>query len=149
MKRPVFLSLAAVGLIGLTVPQLLPADELSKKEMRQAKRKAKGRDVPGKAVEKEFKPLELAPLSSVKNPAPVERNRDLALSWQQVQQRAAGVDQEIAAKLAAGGLKRNAPSSDGVFVRRIYLDAVGRIPSPAEAKSFVEDADPKKTRRSH
>ena len=60
MKRPVFLSLAAVGLIGLTVPQLLPAEELSKKEMRQAKRKAKGRDVSGKAVEKEFKPLELA-----------------------------------------------------------------------------------------
>lgn len=144
MKRPLFLSLAAVGLIGLTAPQLLPAEELSKKEMRQAKRKAKGRDVPGKAVEKEFKPLELAPLSSVKNPAPVERNRDLALSREQVRQRAAGIDQEIAAKLAAGGLKRNAPSSDGVFVRRIYLDAVGRIPSPAEAKSFVEDADQKK-----
>lgn len=66
------------------MPQLLPAEELSKREMRQAKKKAKGRDVPGKEVEKEFKPLELAPLSSVKNPAPVERNRDLALSREQV-----------------------------------------------------------------
>ena len=146
MKRPTIISLVAVGLFGLTLPQWLLAEKVSKKderkskkEMREAKRKAKGREVRSETDEKDLKPLVLAPFSSVKNPAPVERNRKLTLSREQVQQMAAGIDREIAAKLTADGQKRNARSSDEIFVRRIYLDAVGRIPSPAEVKSFVKD----------
>ncbi len=144
MKSFACLSLAAVGLLGLTVAQLLPAEELSKKEIRQAKRQAKGRAVPDAAVKRVREPLELAPLSAVKNPPPVAINRKLALSPQQVQQGAAAIDQRIAAKLATEGQNRNAPSSDEIFVRRIYLDAVGRIPTPDEVKSFVKDATPDK-----
>ena len=144
MKSFACLSLAAVGLLGLTVAQLLPAEELSKKEIRQAKRQAKGRAVPDAAVKRVRQPLELAPLSAVKNPPPVAINSELALSRQQVQQGAAAIDQRIAAKLATEGQKRNAPSSDEIFVRRIYLDAVGRIPTPEEVKSFVKDGNPDK-----
>jgi mono/diheme cytochrome c family protein len=34
--------------------------------------------------------------------------------------------------------------SDQEFVRRIYIDVVGLLPSPEEVKSFVADANPKK-----
>ena len=33
---------------------------------------------------------------------------------------------------------------DEIFVRRIYLDAVGRIPTPGEVKSFIKDTNPGK-----
>jgi hypothetical protein len=146
MKRPTLIALAALGLLGLTLPEWLLAEEeskkgerISKKEMRQAKRKAKGRVDRSETDEKELKPIVVAPFSTVKNPAPVARNRKLTLSRQQVQQQSARIDSEIAAKLAADGKKRNASSSDEIFVRRIYLDAVGRIPTPTEVKGFMED----------
>jgi hypothetical protein len=37
-----------------------------------------------------------------------------------------------------------APSSDAEFLRRVYLDLVGRIPSRAEATTFLDDASPDK-----
>jgi hypothetical protein len=41
-------------------------------------------------------------------------------------------------------LKPNAPISDEQFLRRIYLAAVGRIPTGAEAIEFLKHSDPKK-----
>jgi hypothetical protein len=54
------------------------------------------------------------------------------------------IDREIKAgwekeKLAPPGL-----SSDAVFLRRIYLDLIGMIPSYEEATAFLGDADPQK-----
>lgn len=34
--------------------------------------------------------------------------------------------------------------SDAVFVRRAYLDVIGTLPTAAEAKAFIQDANPKK-----
>ncbi len=44
---------------------------------------------------------------------------------------------------AAKGTKMNAPASDETFLRRIYLDVIGRIPSLEESTRFLEckDAD--------
>lgn len=36
------------------------------------------------------------------------------------------------------------PASDEAFVRRIYLDLAGRIPTPEESKTFIEDQRPNK-----
>lgn len=36
------------------------------------------------------------------------------------------------------------PSEDATFVRRIHLDLLGRIPTVAEAQSFLRNSDPKK-----
>ena len=41
-------------------------------------------------------------------------------------------------------LKANAPASDDVLVRRLYLDIVGRIPSVQETQEFVKSNDPQK-----
>ena len=34
--------------------------------------------------------------------------------------------------------------SDAVFVRRVYLDVIGTLPTPAEVRTFLADRDPKK-----
>ncbi len=151
-KTPISLSLAIVALLGLTVPPLLAEKEMTKKEKRQAEREAerqekgreKGKGAKEPADQKDIKLLNLPPFSEVKNPPAVPINRKLSLSAQQVQQGAATIDQKIEAKLKADGQKRNAPSSDLVFVRRVYLDAVGRIPTPDEVIDFVRDTSPNK-----
>lgn len=48
------------------------------------------------------------------------------------------IDQAIAAKFKGPVAKR---TTDAEFVRRVYLDFVGRIPSAAEARAFIADVN--------
>ncbi|MCS5627176.1 MAG: PSD1 and planctomycete cytochrome C domain-containing protein, partial [Planctomycetes bacterium] len=59
----------------------------------------------------------------------------------------AQVDALIDKKLKAEGLKPFPTISDEVFLRRIYLDIAGRIPTPAEAEAFLDGRG--RNRRSH
>jgi hypothetical protein len=52
---------------------------------------------------------------------------------------AAKIDELILAKLAKEKIQPNAPVSDEIFVRRIYLDVVGRIPTIKETTDFLAD----------
>lgn len=52
---------------------------------------------------------------------------------------AAKIDELVNAKLAKEKIQPNAPASDEVFVRRIYLDIAGRIPSIKETTTFLAD----------
>lgn len=72
-------------------------------------------------------------LSSVAGAAPVDPSAAVAK-----------IDQLVLQGLAQGGLKPNADASDEVFVRRVYLDLVGRIPTKAETLAFTGSADPDK-----
>jgi hypothetical protein len=54
------------------------------------------------------------------------------------------IDQLIAAQLREKEMKPNRVASDEVFVRRAYLDLVGRIPTMEEASSFFQSEDAKK-----
>ena len=56
-----------------------------------------------------------------------------------VAQAAADIDRLVGAALAAKGQQLNAPASDEQFLRRIYVDAVGRVPTAAEAAAFLDD----------
>ena len=47
------------------------------------------------------------------------------------------IDDLVLAKLKENGIERNALADDEVFLRRIYLDVVGRIPTLEETKSFL------------
>jgi len=58
--------------------------------------------------------------------------------------RAVKIDQLISQKLKAEGLKPNKITNDSVFVRRVYLDLIGRIPTRVETTDFVESKNPKK-----
>jgi hypothetical protein len=45
------------------------------------------------------------------------------------------------------GTKLNAPLTDEVFLRRVYLDVAGRIPSPEESDRFLQSTAPDKRAR--
>ena len=51
------------------------------------------------------------------------------------------IDALLAKDWKANKLKPNAPSSDDVFVRRIYLDVVGRIPTFRESEEFMKSKE--------
>lgn len=54
------------------------------------------------------------------------------------------IDYLIGSTLVAKGLKFNAPATDEQFLRRLYVDAIGRIPTGAEATAFFTDTAPDK-----
>ena len=56
----------------------------------------------------------------------------------------AKIDQLINQKLKAEGLEPNKIADDSVFVRRVYLDLVGRIPTRLETTEFTESESPDK-----
>jgi hypothetical protein len=62
-----------------------------------------------------------------------------ALSLQEIQAKAAQIDKLVDENLARHKIQPNAPASDEVFVRRIYLDIVGRIPTLKETTDFLAD----------
>ena len=54
------------------------------------------------------------------------------------------IDREIRAGWAKEKLGTPKPSSDSVFLRRVYLDLVGMIPTYEETTAFLADTDPQK-----
>ncbi|MBL8212940.1 MAG: DUF1553 domain-containing protein [Bryobacterales bacterium] len=54
------------------------------------------------------------------------------------------IDRYIDAKLAEAKAPMAERSSDAEFLRRVYLDLIGKLPDTATAKKFVADTDPEK-----
>jgi len=57
---------------------------------------------------------------------------------------AKAIDAILAADWKKHNLKGNPATDDNTFVRRIYLDTIGRIPTTREAESFLNDNAPDK-----
>lgn len=57
------------------------------------------------------------------------------------------VDALVGAKLAEKRVRPTPPTTDAEFVRRIYLDAIGRIPTLGETRDFLASRDPQKRSR--
>jgi hypothetical protein len=57
------------------------------------------------------------------------------------------IDQLIAARWRADGVKPAPTADDAEYLRRVYLDLIGRIPSLTEARSFLDDKTPDKRAR--
>ncbi len=57
------------------------------------------------------------------------------------------IDKHINNKLKAVKILPSDPCTDAEFVRRAYLDIVGLPPTAAQARAFVEDKTPSKTKR--
>ncbi|MBI1354216.1 MAG: DUF1553 domain-containing protein [Acidobacteria bacterium] len=54
------------------------------------------------------------------------------------------IDERVFGRIERDGIPHAPLSNDEEFVRRAYLDAVGRIPTIEESLAFVQDADPAK-----
>ncbi|MFH1264962.1 MAG: DUF1553 domain-containing protein, partial [Planctomycetota bacterium] len=54
------------------------------------------------------------------------------------------IDEFVFGKLEELKIEPANPCSDGVFLRRVYLDAIGTLPTAEEAQSFLEDKSPDK-----
>jgi len=65
----------------------------------------------------------------------------VALAQNNLQQHAASIDRVLEAHWQANKVTPNAQASDETFLRRIYLDLAGRIPTAAEARSFLESRE--------
>ncbi len=56
-----------------------------------------------------------------------------------IHQAAARLDETINASLKRNSVAANPPTTDAQFVRRLYLDTIGRIPTEQEAQAFLTD----------
>ena len=56
------------------------------------------------------------------------------------------IDSIMEAHWKSAGVVPLPPVPDGVFLRRVYLDLVGRIPAPLETRAFLESRSPEKRR---
>jgi hypothetical protein len=54
------------------------------------------------------------------------------------------IDELVFANLKALGFPPAEVCADEVFLRRVYLDVIGTLPTPDEARVFLADADPQK-----
>ena len=54
------------------------------------------------------------------------------------------IDEFVLAKLEKLNIRPSALTTDDAFMRRVYLDTVGRLPTPDEVKAFLTDTNPYK-----
>ena len=54
------------------------------------------------------------------------------------------VDDAVNAKLKQLHIEPSALCTDGEFLRRVYIDAIGTLPTSTEARAFLDDKNPKK-----
>lgn len=77
----------------------------------------------------------------VAGPVPVEaENADEHYGIPQVK----FINEQVAAGWADAGLQPSAAATDGEWCRRVHLDLVGRVPTVAELKAFLDDSAPSK-----
>jgi hypothetical protein len=57
---------------------------------------------------------------------------------------AAQIDRLLAAGWAEAKVRPAPPADDAEYLRRVYLDLVGKIPTAAEARDFLDDPNPEK-----
>jgi hypothetical protein len=55
-----------------------------------------------------------------------------------------GIDEFVLAKLKELGIPPCEPCSDHEFLRRVFLDVIGTLPTADEARAFLSDSDPQK-----
>jgi hypothetical protein len=69
------------------------------------------------------------------------------VSWAEARALAKTIDAELSSRWRAEKVIPAAPASDAEFLRRVYLDLAGRIPSVAETRDFLEEPSPDRRER--
>jgi len=127
----------------------LSAEPSNAKKRTETKRKEKKKNretrEPKKDVPVSFQQVDgLAPKG---NPPQIEPNKKFRMSEDQIKSASLWVDRTVGNALIKKGIQPNKQTDDFVFVRRVYLDVAGRIPTDVEARDFLNDKDPEKRRK--
>ena len=89
----------------------------------------------------------VTPLPKIRNSPQSQPQIKFRMSQEQISSAALWIDRFVGEGLKKAGLQPNPPADDFVFLRRIYLDAAGRIPTDDESADFLSDKDPEKRRK--
>ena len=127
----------------------LSAELSDAKKRTESKRKEKKKNRESREAKKD----ETVSLQKVEGLAPkgnspqLEPNKKFRMSVDQIKSASLWVDRTVGGALLKNGIQPNKQTDDFVFVRRVYLDVAGRIPTDVEARDFLNDKDPEKRRK--
>lgn len=92
-------------------------------------------------------PPKAAPNSASKNGVSSPPPPPAVQTNAQIRRQADEIDRLVLAGLKAKGQSLNAPISEEVFLRRVCLDTIGRLPTVEEAEAYMADTRPDKRTR--
>ena len=127
----------------------LSAEPSDTKKKTESKRKEKKKNREGREVKKDENVsfIQVEGLAPKGNSPQIEPNKKFRMSVDQIKSASLWVDRTVGGALVKNGIKPNKQTDDFVFVRRVYLDVAGRIPTDMEARDFLNDKDPEKRRK--
>ena len=123
------------------------SSDTKKRTERSRKEKKKNRE------SRQIKQVDSVSFSQIEGLAPkgnapqIEPNKSFRMSIEQIKGASLWVDRTVGNALLKNGIQPNRQTNDFVFVRRVYLDVAGRIPTDMEARDFLNDNDPEKRRK--
>ena len=127
----------------------LSAEPSDTKKRTESKRKEKKKNREGREAKKDenISLIQVEGLAPKGNSPQIEPNKMFRMSVDQIKSASLWVDRTVGGGLVKNGIKPNKQTDDFVFVRRVYLDVAGRIPTDVEARDFLNDKDPEKRRK--
>ena len=127
----------------------LSAEPSNAKKRTETKRKEKKKNRETRELKKDVPVsfLQVDGLAPKGNPPQIEPNKNFRMSVDQIKSASLWVDRTVGNALIKKGIQPNKQTDDFVFVRRVYLDVAGRIPTDVEARDFLNDKDPEKRRK--
>jgi len=127
----------------------LSAEPSDAKKRSESKRKEKKKNREGREAEKDenISSVQVEGLAPKGNSPQIEPNKKFRMSVDQIKSASLWVDRTVGGALLKNGIQPNKQTDDFVFVRRVYLDVAGRIPTDVEARDFLNDKDPEKRRK--
>ena len=132
------------GVVGFLSAETSDAKKRTETKRKEKKKNREDRE-PKKDVPVYFQQVDgLAPKG---NPPQIEPNKKFRMSEDQIKSASLWVDRTVGNALIKKGIQPNRQTDDFVFVRRVYLDVAGRIPTDVEARDFLNDKDPDKRRK--
>ena len=127
----------------------LSAELSDAKKRTESKRKEKKKNREGREAKKDGNVsfIKVEGLAPKGNSPQIEPNKKFRMSVDQIKSASLWVDRTVGGALLKNGIQPNKQTDDFVFVRRVYLDVAGRIPTDGEARDFLNDKDPEKRRK--
>jgi len=148
MRAPfIVLLVFLLGFIFYPTGSFLNGKEIAEKKTKQFKKKKKKKSGSSEQEREPVKSDKTVSLSKALNAPPVSLDKTFRMQIDQIKSAALWIDKTVGAALDKNNQKPNSQTDDFVFVRRIFIDVAGRIPTDEEARNFLIDNDPEKRRK--